>query len=259
MTISASRGSSTSTSLRLCSRAPEMTIRSEAGTATDSTQANRCSPGGESGEFVLYVSMRDKMRAQRAVARLAARQHGVVSASQLRELGYPGEKVSRSASNGALHRVHRGVYAVGHSAVSRQGICLGAVLACGERALLSHSAAAWLWGLEAKLPRPVEVTAPTPRHARASIRIHSAATLREVDRETVERIPVTAVPRTILDLAGARRAPSPQRLLARAKRLGLLDLVAFDSLLADSSGQRGAHRLRQALADFRYPPFTRPC
>ncbi|HKA67071.1 MAG TPA: hypothetical protein VKG03_04095, partial [Solirubrobacterales bacterium] len=145
------------------------------------------------------------------------------------------------------------MYAVGHSAVSRQGICLGAVLACGERALLSHSAAAWLWGLEAKLPRPVEVTAPTPRHARASIRIHSAATLREVDRETVERIPVTAVPRTILDLAGARRAPSPQRLLARAKRLGLLDLVAFDSLLADSSGQRGAHRLRQALADFRDP------
>src|SRR4051794_29791821 len=43
MTISASRGSSTSMSLRLCSRAPEMTIRSDAATDLDSTQTNRCS------------------------------------------------------------------------------------------------------------------------------------------------------------------------------------------------------------------------
>src|ERR1700761_1412463 len=71
MTIRASRGSSTETSLRLCSRAPEMTILSETGTNNESTQANRCSlegapicgevPYSEGGRESAAVLARDRV------------------------------------------------------------------------------------------------------------------------------------------------------------------------------------------------------
>src|SRR5215218_10119388 len=68
MTISASRGSSRSMSLRLCSRAPEMTIRSEAATHVDSTQANRCSLEAIRAPFVVCRRMRDKRRTEPSAA-----------------------------------------------------------------------------------------------------------------------------------------------------------------------------------------------
>ena len=135
---------------------------------------------------------------------------------------------------------------------------MAAILACGDGALLSHSSAAWLWGLTGRLDRPLEVTAVSPRRSRRPILVHSSATLRPADRASTGRIPVTAVPRTILDLfAASRRGSPPIWVLARAERLGSLNLVAIDSLLAESAGQRGVQGLRHALVDFRAPVFSR--
>jgi very-short-patch-repair endonuclease len=72
----------------------------------------------------------------------------------------------------------------------------------------------------------------------------------------VERIPVTSVPRTLLDFAASSRFQPPPA-LNHANRLGLLDLIEIDELLARSRGQRGVRRLRLALEDFREPGFTR--
>lgn len=80
------------------------------------------------------------------VARIAGRQHGVISYSQLRAAGMSQPVVSRRTTAGRLHRLHRGVYAVGHTRLSFEGRCMAAVLAFGESAAVSHFSAAALWG-----------------------------------------------------------------------------------------------------------------
>src|SRR4051812_49380236 len=86
----------------------------------------------------------------RAIAALAKRQHGVVTRAQLRRIGLCDSAITHRAAVGRLHRLHRGVYAVGHRVVPARGAWLAATLACGEGAVLSHTSAAALWGLRAK-------------------------------------------------------------------------------------------------------------
>lgn len=200
--------------------------------------------------------MRNETRSHRALAELAGRQHGVVSASQLRELGYSKAAISRDVFAGRLHPLHRRAYLVGHAGASREARCLGAVFACDTGALLSHRSAAWLWGLTSRFVMPVEVTAASPRPTRAELRVHSATALTDDDRASSRGIPVTAVPRTLLDFA----AVDPwylTRALDNGSRLGLLDLIEIDALVERSRGFRGVARLREALALHRSPAFTR--
>lgn len=199
-----------------------------------------------------------KSRSHAPLADLAGSQHGVVSLAQLTEdLGYSHSAVTRAAAAGRLHRLHRGVYAVGHTSLSLQGRCLAAVFGYGSRALLSHHSAAWLWGIARWSPIPISVTVPSPRARRPPIRLHRARALTPVDRDEIERIPVTSVPRTTLDLAATLKAKQLLRLLERAEELRLFDLAPFDDLLARSHGHPGTGRLRRALDSYRPPPFTR--
>jgi putative AbiEi antitoxin of type IV toxin-antitoxin system len=192
------------------------------------------------------------------LAELARRQHGVVSLAQLTsELGYSRSAVTRAAAAGRLHRLYRGVYAVGHTGLSLHGRCLAAVFSGGPQALLSHHSAAWLWGLANWSPVPLSVTVPSRRAPRPPIRLHHSQVLVAEDRDEIDRIPVTAVPRTALDLAATLRARQLMRLLERAEELRLFDLRQFESLLARNHGHPGAGRLRHALDSYRPAPFTR--
>src|SRR5215218_3861618 len=96
-----------------------------------------------------------------AVARIAARQHGVVTARQLYAAGVTKSSVSRRVAAGRLHRVHQGVYAVGHPGLSLHGRWMAAVLASGSQAALSHRSAATLWGLLRPAEGPVDVSVPS--------------------------------------------------------------------------------------------------
>src|ERR1044072_6372187 len=98
--------------------------------------------------------------ADRRLSDLAARQHGVVSAAQLRALGWDRWAVRRRIETGRLHRLYRGVYAVGHTVLRREARWLAAVLACGEGAVLSHRSAAELWGLYPSAAARVDVAVP---------------------------------------------------------------------------------------------------
>jgi very-short-patch-repair endonuclease len=190
------------------------------------------------------------------MAEVAGRQYGVVSGRQLAMLGWTRSRISDAALAGMLHRVHQGVYAVGHPGISPHGRCLAAVLARGDEALLSHYSAAWLWGIAGGCGAVIDVTAPLPRHSRDGIRVHSANGLRAEDRSSSEKIPVTGVPKTLLDLAAASER-NLSWALPRAKNKGLLDLIAIDSLIRRSTGRAGIRRLRQALSEYREPAFTR--
>lgn len=200
--------------------------------------------------------MRRERRSHHGLAELAGKQHGVVSFLQLAELGYSEEAVRHAIETGRLHPVNHAVYAVGHIGISRHGRCLAAVLSCGAGALLSHRSAAWLWGLTKRFYLPIEVTAASPRRTREEIRVHSAAALTPLDRTRGEDIPVTAVPRTLLDFAAVDHHYLGQA-LDNARRLGVLDLIAVDELISRSKGFRGVARLRTALEIHRPGAFTR--
>jgi hypothetical protein len=160
--------------------------------------------------------------------------------------------------SGRLHRLHRGVFALGHTNLSWHGRCLAAVLACGPNALLGHHSAAWLWGISTrKAPGPLAVTVPMPRSSRSPIELHRARNLAEEDRALHEGIPLTSMARTLLDLAAGADAGRIQRYLERADELRLFDLTPVESVLARNVGHPGAHRLGEALGIYREPPFTR--
>lgn len=191
------------------------------------------------------------------LAALACRQHGVVSIRQLRSIGYSHSSVEKAVGGGRLHRLHHGVYAVGHTNLSLLGRCLAGVLAAGPASLLSHYSAGWLLGLISTRPIPVHVTTPMPRRRRDGIRIHHSRTLLEADRGLERGIPVTSVARTALDLAAGVRFRTLRRLIRRSEDLEVFDLDDFRSVIARNSGHRGRSPLQRALAIYEPPRFTR--
>src|SRR3954471_22324757 len=97
----------------------------------------------------------------RAIAALAARQYGLAARAQLGALGLGDTAVTKRAAAGRLHRVHRGVYAVGHRVLPARGAWMAATLACGTGAVLSHISAAALWEIRSSDAVIVDVTVPT--------------------------------------------------------------------------------------------------
>ena len=184
------------------------------------------------------------------MADLAERQHGVVSTRQLEQLGYSRPALTRATRSGRLHRLHRGVYSVGHKSLTWESHCLAAVLACAPNAVSSHISAAWLWGLLRSRPGTFHVTAPTRRHAKRQIRLHYAP-LADEDRALRDGIPVTSIPRTLLDYAAMITDARLERALERSEEQGLFDLRAVDALLVRAGSHPGAGRLRRALGIYR--------
>jgi very-short-patch-repair endonuclease len=181
---------------------------------------------------------------------LAARQYGVVSATQLAAAGLSKDAISRRAVSGRLHRLYRGVYAVGHDALPERGRLLAAVLACGPDAVLSHRSAGWLWAI---LPsaRRIEVTSPRRRTARGDLAVHRSSELDDEDRTVLDEIPVTTVARTLVDLAEVLPEDRLARAVHETEVRRSFDLRAIERTLARLPGRRGRHQLRRVLAGYR--------
>jgi very-short-patch-repair endonuclease len=181
----------------------------------------------------------ESARLDMEVARIAARQHGVVSFAQIVAAGIGKNAIGRRVGRGYLHRVHRGVYAVGHVGLSLEGRWMAAVLACGEGAVLSHGTAAVHWGLLRPLPGPVDITVPTDagRRRRAGIRLRRRPALGRGDVTIRRGIPVTTPARTVADLPGSVAPRLARRARRQAEVLGLpLDGVASDRSRSDLEG-----------------------
>jgi very-short-patch-repair endonuclease len=146
------------------------------------------------------------------VAAIASRQRGLIRTAQLHELGIGARGIQRRLARGALHRFHRGVYLVGHTAMAPLAAELAAVYACGTGAVLSHSSAASLWAILDCRSGVIHVTAPSSWRSRRGVRVHQTKMLLPVDRRHRHGIPVTAPARTLLDLAGCE----PVRVVERA-------------------------------------------
>ena len=169
----------------------------------------------------------------RAIGELAERQHGVVARRQLFELGLGSRAIEHRVEVGRLRPVYRGVYTVGHRLLTQHGRWMAGVLACGPGAVLSHLAAAALWGI--RRGTRVEVTATGAKRARRGIVIHRAAL--PPDEITVhDGIPTTIVPRTLLDLGAVVQRHELRSALRRAEQLRLTDpLSRFQAFLLDAA------------------------
>jgi very-short-patch-repair endonuclease len=202
------------------------------------------------------VQLSGLLAAERRIAALARRQHGVVSRTQLLHADVSSKVIDNRVRAGWLRPIHRGVYLVGptQSEWARE---MAAVLGCGDGSVVSHATAAALWGL---LPypardRPVEVTVPIGRvRRRRGIRVHRAD-LEHEEVTKLKRIPVTTPTRTLLDLASCASLPDLEEATAKALATHRTSREKLLALLARYPHRHGAPRLR-ALVEAR-PRRTR--
>jgi Protein of unknown function (DUF559) len=188
----------------------------------------------------------------RRLADLAGAQDGVVSLDQLRGIGVTQRTAEHSAMQGSLHRIHRGVYAVGHLSIGQLGALRAAVLACGEGAVVSHGTAAAFWGLRDQWPALIDVT--DGRQAGRKLDGIRCRRCRYPTPEEIlvrKEIPFTSPARTMVDSAGMLGISALRRMVERAAVRRLLDLAALDRAMAGARRRRGIPALRAILEDWR--------
>jgi very-short-patch-repair endonuclease len=183
----------------------------------------------------------------RRVAQLAAVQHGIVSRAQLLDAGMSSGAIAHRLAHGRLHRIHRGVYPLGHRIAPPWARETAAVLAYGALAALSHRTAGKLWGLLSEDDEHVHVTVVGEGKGRPGIRIHRARSLESRDLARRHGLPLTSPVRTLLDLSGALSRRELERAVEEAERTGLVRSAQLAALLARSPGRRGTGAFRTLL------------
>jgi very-short-patch-repair endonuclease len=182
------------------------------------------------------------------VSVLAGRQHGLITAAQLRAEGLTPSSITRRLERGRLHLVHRGIYSVGHRPLTPEARLHAGVLAVGPDAVLSHVSAAVLWGLMGVDldSRRIDVTTTRRVGHRRGIRLHVTRRLPSEDVARRRNIPVTGPARTLADIAGV---VAPGALRRAVREAEVQRLISLDDVRAQlRPGRRGAARLR-ALVD----------
>jgi very-short-patch-repair endonuclease len=164
-----------------------------------------------------------------------------VTRTQLLDAGLSARQIHGHVGKGRLIAVHRGVYRVGHAAPSVLATYMAAVLACGPGSLLAGRAAAHLYRLTKGSPPPPEVLSPTQRKV-PGVRNTRCRRLDPGDGTVFRRIPVTTVPRTIVDLAAV--LPEHQLALAVHEASVRFDLTPHH---VQAVGSVGAEKLRRVL------------
>ena len=191
-----------------------------------------------------------------AIAELAERQHGVVALHQLQSAGLGRAAVAKRARAGRLHRIHRGVYAVGRPGLTGNGRRMAAVLAYVPGTVLSHRSGAGLWALRPDNRPSVEISVPRRGiRGRPGIDVH-ASTLDPEDVTIEDGIPVTTVARTLVDLGDVTSRRNVERAVEQAEILRLFDRRQIDDALRRAGRRRGTRVLSSVLEELSGPTLT---
>lgn len=185
---------------------------------------------------------------KRPIARLAARQFGLVTRVQLLDCGITAAAIDTRLRRGQLLPAHRGVYWLAYPRTEPIALAAAGVLAAGRHAVLSHGSAAALWGLTKRWPRPPEITLVRGDRRPRGITTHISQTLTRADIRHERGIRTTSPGRTILDIAPGTPARALTRTINDARLRGLLHLDALRELVARNPHHPGTCRLA---------PFTR--
>jgi hypothetical protein len=183
------------------------------------------------------------------VARLAAEQSGVVSVRELRECGFSLREIEWRARIGWMHRIHRGIYAIGHPNLPLAGRFLAAEKACAPTGALSHYSAAADWAMVEWDDRRIEVTVlgeGTRLHP--GLRVHRTSMLEPRDVRQHDGIRVTSPGRTLVDLASLLDYRPLRRAVRQAQSLRLVSLPELARTIERLGPRRGVRNLRRILA-----------
>lgn len=192
----------------------------------------------------------------RAIARMAEAQHGVVARRQLTTLGLGKDAIGYRLKVGRLWIVMPQTYAVGQRRLPPLGRSMAAVLSSGAGAVLSHRSAAALWGIRDPRARAIDVTVPSKSTSTKLVRRHHLDL--PSDEVTIhEGIPVTTVPRTVLDFASTATIDEVEVAIRQVEFLRLHDKLSLPDLIKRYPGRRGVARVRVALARVEALPVGR--
>ncbi len=174
-------------------------------------------------------------------------QHGLVTRAQLLGAGVSSAAIERRLRNGTLLPEYPGVYRVGHRAPSIEASYLAAVLACGKGSLLSGPAAGHLLGLLKDAAPSPEVTTATERRVEGIRTRRSRMTIDRRDAMLLRAIPVTTVPRTLVDLAAVLPLDRLARACHEAGAMYGTTPAQAEVVLARRANSPGAAKLRRIL------------
>jgi very-short-patch-repair endonuclease len=192
------------------------------------------------------------------VAWVAARQLGLITAEQLIAAGVGRGSIRWRLAHGALHRVFRGVYLVGHSVPAPGAFEFAAVLACGGGTVVSHRSAAGVWCIAAAPTGEVEVTVVgRDCRSRLGLRVHQVGTLDPRDRSTRKGIPITAPAWTVIDYAATSGYEEAERAIAEAFALRLLTEPQLRAALDRGPHRAGVAQVRAIIGQAGGPRRTR--
>jgi len=177
-----------------------------------------------------------------AIALIAGRQHGYITRAQLLAIGVGRRAIEYWVSTGRLIPVYAGVYAVAYVRRTPVARACAAVLACGERAMLSHRSAASLWGFYKHWDEPFELVAPSIR-IRDGIKVHRCRTLARQDITRQLGIRVTSPARTVLDNAPRLTGKRLSRFVNDALRTPYLHVPDLADVLNRNPNHPGAKRI----------------
>lgn len=193
-----------------------------------------------------------------SIATLAGGQFNRVSRRQLNELGVTDRAIDHRVAVGRLVIIGEGVFAV--APVLQQdewGRWMGATLTSPNSFLVRESAAC-AWGVLSRDPRGVSVVRPGsggPRRL-SGIIVYRSSTLTGETTE-LEGVPVTTLPRLLIDLACCVGGAALARALREAIRLHPLTIYELSDWLGARAHRRGALRLARAIARYRGLPIER--
>ncbi len=184
---------------------------------------------------------------------LAGRQHGVIARRQLLALGFSARAIEHRVARGRLHLVMRGVYAVGWPQPTPKRRWMAAVLACGDKAMLSHRSAAALWGIGTERIDRIDISVRRrTRLRRAGVRVRARPTLAETDVALRDGIPVTAIVLTLIDLATELGPTRLERAVNEADKRDLVDFETLRLALEAYASEPGIRPLRTLLDKYTF-------
>lgn len=167
---------------------------------------------------------------------------------QLLALGFGERSIEHRIQTARLNRVMPGVYAVGWPRLTPERRWLAAVLACGDGAVLSHRSAAALWRIGHEASKRIDVSVRRDSELRrAGLRVRRRPALPAADVVACAGIPVTTVPRTLIDLATEIDEIKIERAVNEADKRDLVDPESLRSILERYEGEPGVRPLRALL------------
>lgn len=219
--------------------------------------------GTEKGEVGLIVDVElvsvPEAGRDWTIAAIAERQYGVVSRAQLLAAGIGTGAIATRIRRHRLHPLHRGVYAVGHTALPPLAREMAAVLACWPGAVISHrSAGGAIWQLLEPVHDLIDLTVSrTSPRSRPGLRVHRSQRLGAEDVTIVRGVPVTSPARTLVDLAEAASDRDLERAFDEATTRRLVTTASITAAVERLSGRRGTGRLSALLERDTEPAHTR--